>query len=481
MSPVTTRLPFFPIQPGVYPYINTSALEGPGGKPAQPIPAIVGPCLGGKPGEALYFQAPQALESVLRGGPAYDCARFALSASQYQVCVVRPGAPLQGKLELSGATGHPIELVAKEYGSWTNQIQVTVLAKNVVVVQYTDPTGVVYKETFEPGESATAAQVVAAINEGTGGYPSQWVTAVSKTGTMPLTVTSVKSLAGGTDELEPEAEAYTNALKVLEPEPISIVVAATSTASVHAQVQTHCNNMSAPLARHERTFLFGGETGESTGQTITRATNLKDKRGQIVYPGGYDYSTSGILTLYAPFYMAARVAGMHCAQSDVAVSLTHQDIEIVSPERKLSSVQGSDLDQLLTAGVTPIAPAITPGSYWLTDDLSTWTSTEYFKDFHKIRTADYVGQEARAQLEPKFVGNKILDGTVNDVQVAAEQFLESLQLEGIIRAWEKPSVSYVEPRTFLVSLPVMIPETLKFIPVQIALQPAATAGSAGSK
>lgn len=480
MSPVTTRLPFFPIQPGVYPYINTSALEGPGGRPAQPITAIVGPCLGGKPNEALYFQSPQALESVLRGGPAYDCARFNLSASGYQVCVVRPGSPLPGKLELSGATGHPVELVAKEYGSWTNAIQVTVLAKNVIVVQYTDPTGVVYKETFEPGESATAAQVIAAINEGTGGYPSQWVTAVSKTGTMPLTAASVKSLTGGTDELEPEAEAYTNALKVLEPEPISIVVAATGTASVHAQVQTHCDNMSAPLARHERTFVFGGAVGETTGQTITRATNLKDKRGQLVYPGGYDYSTSGNLTLYDPFYMAARVAGMHCAQPDVAIALTHQQIEIVAPERKLSSVQGSDLDQLLTAGVTPIAPSVTPGSYWLTDDLSTWTSTEYFKDFHKIRTADYVGQEARFRLEPKFVGAKILDGSVNDVKVAAEQFLESLQLEGIIRAWLPPTVTYVEPRTFLLGMPVLIPETLKFIPVQVALQPAATAGSSGS-
>lgn len=477
---VTTRLPFYPIQPGVYPYINTSALEGPGGKPAQPIVAIVGPCLGGKPEEALYFQSPQALESVIRGGPAYDCARFALSASGYQVCVVRPGTPLQGKLELTGASAHPVVLTAKEYGSWTNAIQVTVLANNVVVIQYTDSTGVVYKETFEPGVSATAAQVVAAINEGTGGYPSQWVTAATATGTMPLTAASVKSLTGGTDESTPAAEAYTNALKVLEPEPISIVVGATPTASVHAQIQTHCDNLSQPLARHERTFVFGGETGETTGETITRATNLKDKRGQIVYPGGYDYSTSGALTLYAPFYMAARVAGMHCAQPDVATALTHQTIEIVAPERKLSSVQGSDLDQLLTAGVTPIAPSVTPGSYWLTDDRSTWTSTEYFQDFHKIRTADYVGQEARFQLEPKFVGSKILNGSVNDVKVAAEQFLESLQLEGIIRAWLPPTVTYVEPRTFLLGLPVLLPETLKFIPVQVALQPAATAGSSGS-
>ena len=297
---------------------------------------------------------------------------------------------------------------------------------------------------------------------------------------MPLTAASVTNLAGGTDELEPAAEAYTNALKVLEPEPISIIVPATGSASIHAQVQAHCDNLSQPLARHERTCVVGGEKGETTGQTLTRAGNIRDKRVKLVYPGGYDYSTAGQLTLYDPFYMAGKVAGMLCALPDVATSLTHQTIEIVAAERKLSTVQGSDIDQLLTGGVTPIAPSVNPGAYWIVDDLSTWVSTEYWRDFHKIRTADYVGQIMRSELEPKFVGGKILDGSTNKVQTAAEGVLAGLQIQGIIRAYEPVTVSYIEPRTFLLSLPVMLPETLKFIPVQVALQPAATAGSVGS-
>ena len=190
--PDQTYLPQInPIQPGAYAAVDASAFAGTGG-PTAPIPAIVATALGGVPNRAMYFRGPGALRSVLRGGVAYDMARFAFAGGASRVCVIRvglAGSILQSTLNLTGTSGTGVTLTSIDYGTWTTAIQVTVAANNAVTISYTDAFGTTYTENYPIGTGATAAAVAAAINGQTPGFAkSNYVTAVAGAGTMPLAI-----------------------------------------------------------------------------------------------------------------------------------------------------------------------------------------------------------------------------------------------------------------------------------------------------
>ena len=118
---ITVTPPFNPVQPGAYSSIDASQLSNSNPLARKPIVAILGTSLGGPPDKPLYFRGAGQLREVLRGGPGYDCARFAFSGGASQICFVRVGNSItQGSLTLAGATGNPITLTSKDYGSWVN-------------------------------------------------------------------------------------------------------------------------------------------------------------------------------------------------------------------------------------------------------------------------------------------------------------------------------------------------------------------------
>lgn len=477
MPDANTRFPFNAVQPGGYSVVDASALIDSESNPGAPVVGILGDCTGGKPNTALVFTRPQALKSILRSGPAFDCARFALSRAQ-KVIVVRVGnAIAQGTKALAGATVSPVTLTAIDYGVWTNSIKVTVAANNKVTITYTDPNGVTFTEVFDAGTGATAQDVVDFINgKKPGVAASAYVTAAVTAGTMPLTVAAISNLTGGADTGTIVSGDWTTGLTALETEDVSLVTVATGDATVHAQVVTHCNAMSAVGARKERTAIVGGVAGESVTTVIARMTALREKRAQVVYPGVSLFDVNGNVTAYAPFYAAALVAGEHAALPDVATSLLHSVLPILDVEKRLSTISGGDIDLLLAANISPIAPR-PGGGFWMVDSLSGYQADASLRDFHKTRTADESARRLRTRLEDKFVGKKALSRTADSIKREALAELTDQVTEELLRAFRQPEVvqSPTDPRTHLVTCPVMLPDTNKFILLTLALQPPSTA------
>lgn len=476
MADVTLRPPTNAIQPGAYSAVDASALSGQGVTPSPPTVAVPGACLGGAPNTPMYFRDSQALRNVLRSGPAYDCARFVMSTGAQPVCVIRVGSGiLQGTKSLAGASGNPVTLTSIDYGSWTNSIQVTVAANNLITITYVDRLGVTYNEVFNAGTSATAQQVVDLINGNTPGTgASRWVTASTNTGTMPLSTAAISALASGADGTLAGGD-WTTGLTKLETEDVDVIVPATGDASVHAQVQTHCDNMSTTLARKERVGIYGAVAGESVAAQITRIASLRNKRSQLVYPGFVGFDDGGNLKTWDPFYMAGLIGGINAVLPDAATSLTHQRVPIINVEKLLSTVQGSDVDQLLTAGVTPIARATATG-FWVVDSLSGYNTDDIFRDFHKIRSIDDIAVRARTRLEDKYVGGKSLLNQANAIKRDADALLNEFKGIGLCRDFA-PSTVEQPPgnlKTYVITLPVMPVDTTKFIYLTVALQPSST-------
>lgn len=481
----TLRPPISPIQPGAYSAIDASALQG-AGLAGLPIVCIIGAALGGTPNQPYTFLDPYQAKNRLRGQALVDMVRFAFGAGAGVVKAVRAGSTItQSTLALAGATATPVTLTSLDYGSWTTQIKATVAANNSVTISYVDAAngGITYSEVFALGATATAQNVVDAINGKLAGYQaSQYVSAAVTTGTMPLTVIASTALAGGADGSSNAliGSDWTAALQAIEGEDVDIVVPATGDSTIHAQVLTHCQNMSTSAARRERVADLGGVLGESVTTVIARMATLHDKRVQVVYPGVVDFDANGLLKQWDPFYAAAKIAGMHAALPDPATSLTHDLVPTVDLEQQsgkyLSTLQGSDLDQLLRAGITPIAPAgQSTGGFWVVDSLTGWNQDDSFRDFHKTRAADAVAVRLRTVLEAKFVGGKALDSSDNDITVAANGVLDNLQLEGIVRAHRDAQVTQgADARTWIVTAPVLLPDAIKYILITVALQPSSS-------
>lgn len=469
------HFPIQPLQPGAYSALDASALHQRPSGVGQPVPAIIGDCKGGTPNAAQYFTDPQAMRNILRSGPAYDAARLALKSCP-RVAVVRGGAPVASSSALAGTGGTAVTLTALDAGTWTNGIKRIVEANNKVTISFTDPvTGVVYKEVFDMGAGATAAQIVAAIN---GKNPtingSRFVTAAAGAGTAPLTVAASAALAGGADAGAFQAGDWTACLTVLESEDVSIVVAATSDNTVHALVDAHCTALSTPSARRERTQLFGGAWGETDAATIARAAALRGARSKIVFPGIVDLNDAGVATNYDPFLFAALTAGMHCGLADPATSLVHADVPVLDVERRLSTVAGSSVDLLLAAGVSPAVPK-PGGGIWFVEDLSTYILDDIFRDFIKIRSADESARRLRTRLEGNFTGGKTVAGTPTEIRQDAMSELDDQVVAQLIQGHLPVTVAQDPNRRsqMIVTAPVQLIDTQKFILITLALQPAA--------
>jgi hypothetical protein len=236
--------------------------------------------------------------------------------------------------------------------------------------------------------------------------------------------------------------------------------------------------MSAANARKERTAIVGGLTGETVAKTIERIGNLRSSRVQVACPGMNQYNAKGEITLFAPFYRAAMYAGMHCGLPDVATALTHSLTPEIGPETLYSTAQGGPLDQLLLAGASPAAPR-PGGGTWIVDSLSTSNEAAgYFRDFHKIRSADYVAHYVRGELEEVFTGTKNLNGTKESIELRAQLLLKELQSQRIIRAFKEPKVEpgpntgpvVTSANSYNLTLPVMLVDTDKYIFITVALQ-----------
>jgi hypothetical protein len=480
-----SRPPYNVYQPGAYSAVDASQLAGASTGQPQPVPAIIGVAFGGQPKQALYFRSPGQLRTVLKSGPAYDVARFAFDGGAQQLCVVRIGNSVsQATLALAGASGTVVTLTSLDWGSWCNSIQVSVATGPIITLVYTDQFGNTFTETWNLTGVAglTVAQIAQAINGQLYGYnASNFVSAVAGAGTLPMTVVSNQPLTGGTDGTAPVAGDWTAGLQVLETEQIDIVVPAVGDSTVHAQVLTHCQNLSLPNARRERTAVVGGVLGETFAQAIARMTNLRSGRVQLAYPGLQDYNAAGALATYDPFYLAGKVAGMHCALPDPATSLLHKRVPIIGVEIQLSTIQGGAVDQLLQAGVTPVAPA-PGGGYWIVDSLSGYNLPDQtFRDFHKTRSADFVAQYSRNQLETAFVGSKNLLGSQAAIQAKAVDVMSRLKRMQIIQQYKTAIVAQGPvPGSWTVQLPVMLIDANKFIFITVSLQPSATVSNSAS-
>lgn len=224
------------------------------------------------------------------------------------------------------------------------------------------------------------------------------------------------TLTGGTKGVSPSSWVpFFDALSNFD---IFYIVPLTSDISIHAELNSHINEMSGNLGR-ERRGVVGGENAETVQESIQRARDLASDRMQVVHGGFYDVNSNNELELYPPYILAAQHAGRAAFLED-GEPATHDVYRMSSPEYKL---ERNEITQLLQGGVLPFEFVlgknnISQAYVRLVQDLTTdITSTD---TVHTERAtgalADSINKEIRESLDELLTGKRTSVGDLTSAK-----------------------------------------------------------------
>lgn len=227
------------------------------------------------------------------------------------------------------------------------------------------------------------------------GTAEGYVTATRATnaGTLPANI-AFTYLAGAVDGTVTNNE-WSNAFTTLQGVDVQWVVPVTSTPAIHAMTDAHCSFMSN-VARMERRAIVGGAPGALDTDAISAAKNLNSDRTSYVHLGFYDYDATGKLVLFAPYILAALLAGMF-AGVNPGTALTNKSIKARGLERNLRNP--TDTDPLILGGVLCVEN--TPTGYKVVKSITTWlNNTNYNRVEVSVGVAcDFVSRNVRNVLD----------------------------------------------------------------------------------
>ena len=287
-------------------------------------------------------------------------------------------------------------------------------------------------------ETITAAGTVTATLQAVinwfNGLSDQYVNAtlVAAAGTLPAVI-PFTYLSGGSDGAAPTPTDFANALTVLQNSDVQWIVpiatgqTAINTAAIAAAVDTHCQYMSS-VGRKERRAICGMQLGTSDASAIAAAAALNSDRTSIVHIGYYDYNSSNVLTLYAPYLTAAIIGGMFAGVTP-GTALTNLTFNARGLERLL--VDPINTDPLISGGVLCVKSTKT--GYKVVQSISTWLTNQNFNRIEQSVGAalDFVSSQVRDTVS-QFLGMNGSPQYLTLVNGAVKSKLTALTQAGVL-------------------------------------------------
>lgn len=292
------------------------------------------------------------------------------------------------------------------------------------------------------GGTISVGQIIAGTGVTVGTYIVSFGTGTGGTGTYNISVSqSVASAAsivgtgtsGTITDYDPDVTSgdWTDAFVALQSVPSSIVVPMSDQASYHSTALAHAQAMSLPTGRSERIAICGGALGETYLQAQARAGALNDKRGVLVWPGIKDYDDNQFLVDFAPFHLAAQIAGLLSSQTDEAEPLTNQVLALYGLETVSSN---KTIDSLVNNGVFTVRNDLGRG-FVVVQGLTTWTGDMKMarREIGTVRAADAVMRAVRGAVQ-RYIGAKSSSGLVSTISSTVEEVLSNCSDRGLIYA-----------------------------------------------
>lgn len=208
----------------------------------------------------------------------------------------------------------------------------------------------------------------------------------------PPALTPYVTLAGGA-ALAPLLADWVQALQILQGEDVQWIVALTGDPAVHAALDAHVQYMST-IGRRERRAFAGPPANTPLSVAINLPKALNSDRTSLVWPGYYDFDSTGALTLYAP-YMTAGIVAAGFAGLPPGDAMTNKAIAVRGLEASIRNP--TDTDPAIQAGLLVVEDTqqgfkvVRSLSTWLVNDnynrveVSCGAATDYMVAFVRLR------------------------------------------------------------------------------------------------
>ena len=249
-------------------------------------------------------------------------------------------------------------------------------------------------------------------------------------------------LAGGSESAVTDAN-YTSALnKLREPNhQVQVIVVDSNAASVHSLVAAHCNYM-AGLGRNECNAWVGAPASTAlagaSGLT-SKAAALNNRFVAMAFQSVKVADHLGKLVTLDPWYLALIMASMQCS-SPVATPMTRKRPNVVSVSSAASISLVDDIEAILKSGIV----AVVADSKGLRCERSVTTHVEddnsVLCEVSAMESVNTSIRDLRNNLTLK-IGTKNIAGTKDVLLKLTIGRLEQQVLNGIIKAFDKSSVS----------------------------------------
>lgn len=254
-------------------------------------------------------------------------------------------------------------------------------------------------DRFNGTDIKTTAVTVTAINsEITAWFNSvgEGFLTATRAGTTvpPVNTPGFVFLSGGSDGSLVNGD-YSDCFTVLQSVDAQWVVPLSGNLAVLAQADAHCAYMST-VGKSERRAICGMAAGTSDADAISAAYSVNSDRTSLVHIGMYDYDSAGALTLYAPYIMAAMIAGAF-AGSNPGTSMTNKSLRIRGLERSLRNP--TDTDVLIDAGL--LCVETTNQGFKVVKSVTTWLVND---NYNRVEVStgtalDFVVRNVREALD----------------------------------------------------------------------------------
>ncbi len=272
---------------------------------------------------------------------------------------------------------------------------------------------------------------VQAIVDWFNGLGEGFITAERVTGIYPGN-TPWKYLEGGSDGNVNMSD-WQDCFDVLQTQDVQWITPLSSEPAIHAMCDTHASYMST-VGRKERRAMVGGKAGVTDKEAIAAAKALASDRVSYVHLGMYDYNSAGKLTLFPPYILAAKIAGMFSGVTP-GYSLTKRTVKIRGIERNLKNP--TDTDPLINGGVLCVEN--TDDGYKIVQSITTWRANNKYTRVEVSTGAavDYIARTVRERVERLIGGTPGSPTKLSIGLQTADTALRQLTTEGIIVGDEK--------------------------------------------
>lgn len=240
-----------------------------------------------------------------------------------------------------------------------------------------------------------------------------------------------------------------------------VVVPLSNDPTVHQALSVQLIKQAGARYKGEAIGFVGYSQFTTSAQASANAQSLHNQRmiaiGNAAAGINITNLQTGVTVEYpvdGPF-MAAALAGLNCNPSnDVATTLTLQNLTGFS--RLLITYDDPTMDNMAAAGLTLLLN--NNGALQIRHYKSTDPSNDLTSEPTSTTIADYTAQQFRRDLQ-QFIGRKLVDSLVTDIQVVCNARLKSLQDNVIISGYENLIVA-VDPAD-----PTQVDVTVTFKPI----------------